>query len=82
MKRVVKPGGKVLLLEHVRSSHPVLGRLMDWLNSLVVFLVGDNINRRTVENVRKAGLEIEQVENLGVGGIFKMIVTRVGKEDS
>ena len=77
LNRVVKPGGYVLLLEHMRSSNPFLGAVMDFLNPLIVRLMGANINRRTVENVRKAGLEIEQVEDLGAGGIFKLIVARV-----
>ncbi len=49
------------------------------LNPLVVRVMGANINRRTVENVRKAGLTLEQVEDLGAGGIFKFIVARVEK---
>jgi hypothetical protein len=49
---------------------------MDILNPLVVRMMGANINRRTVENVKKAGLEIEQVEDLAAGGIFKLIVAR------
>ena len=77
MKRVVRPGGKVLLLEHMRSQNKFLGFLMDILNPLVVRMMGANINRRTVENVRNAELEIEQVEDLGMNGIFKMIVARV-----
>ena len=77
MKRVVRPGGKVLLLEHMRSQNKFLGFLMDILNPLVVRMMGANINRRTVENVRHAGLDIEQVEDLGMNGIFKMIVARV-----
>lgn len=77
MKRVVRPGGKVLLLEHMRSPNETLGTLMDLFNPLVVRMMGANINRRTVENVREAGLEIERIEDLGMGGIFKMIVGRV-----
>lgn len=76
MKRVIKPGGHVVLLEHMRSPNPVVGALMDLLNPLVVRMMGANINRRTVENVQKAGLELEQVENLGMGGVFKLIVAR------
>jgi ubiquinone/menaquinone biosynthesis C-methylase UbiE len=77
MKRVVRPGGRVLLLEHMRSLNETFGALMDLLNPLVVRMMGANINRRTVENVRKAGLEIEHIEDLAMGGIFKLIVARV-----
>lgn len=76
--RVLKPGGQVLLLEHVRSEQAFLGALMDTVNPLVVRLVGANINRRTVENVRRAGLTVESVEDLGMGDIFKLIVARKG----
>jgi ubiquinone/menaquinone biosynthesis C-methylase UbiE len=78
LRRVVRPGGLVLLLEHVRIDRPVIGRLMDLLNPIVVRLMGANINRRTVENVRRAGLTIERVENLTAHGLVKLIVTRSG----
>jgi len=77
--RVVKPGGQVLLLEHMRSANPILGALMDAVNPLVVRMMGANINRRTVENVRASGLQIGSVEDLGMGGIFKLIVARVAQ---
>ena len=77
LKRVVKPGGSVLLLEHMRSPNSMIGAWMDFLNPNVVRMMGANINRRTVDNVRRAGLEIERVEDLGAGGIFKLIVARV-----
>ncbi len=76
MKRVIKPGGRAILLEHMRSPDPTAGAVMDLLNPLVVAMMGANINRRTVENVQKAGLELERVEDLGLGGIFKLIVAR------
>jgi ubiquinone/menaquinone biosynthesis C-methylase UbiE len=73
--RVVKPGGDIWLLEHVRVDKPVIGALMDILNPLVVPLMGANINRRTVENVRTAGLEIVSVEHPG-GALVKLIHAR------
>jgi ubiquinone/menaquinone biosynthesis C-methylase UbiE len=74
--RVTKPGGRVLLLEHVRSEKRLLGALMDLLNPIVAQLMGPNINRRTVENVQRAGLYVERIENLGMVDIFKLIVAR------
>lgn len=73
--RVCHPEGKIVLLEHVRSENKFLGALMDLLNPLIVYLYGSNINRRTVENVKKAGIKIERVENLA-GEIVKLIVGR------
>jgi ubiquinone/menaquinone biosynthesis C-methylase UbiE len=73
MGRVVRPGGQILLLEHVRIDHPVIGPMMDALAPLVVSLNGANINRRTVTNVRLAGLKIDQVLDLDKMGMFKLI---------
>lgn len=77
VSRVVKPGGWVLLMEHVRSKNPLVGRLMDLFNPLVVRMMGPNINRDTVENVELAGLELFAIEDLGLGGIFKIIEAKV-----
>lgn len=76
IRRVLKPGGKLLLLEHMRSEQPIAGKIMDWLNPLTLQMMGANINRQTVENVRQSGLEIVMIENLGGGGIFKRIIAR------
>jgi len=71
--RVVKPGGRIVLLEHVRVDRPVIGPLMDLLNPLVVRLWGANINRQTVKNVHRAGLNVESIEDLGHSGLVKLI---------
>jgi ubiquinone/menaquinone biosynthesis C-methylase UbiE len=77
--RVLKPIGQLLLLEHMRSSNPALGFLMDMLNSFVVRMMGANINRRTVENVQAAGFEQVDVTELAAGGIFKYILAHKGQ---
>lgn len=74
--RVLKPTGRAVLLEHVRSETP-FGRVMDLLNPLVVRIGGANINRRTVENVRRAGLIIESMDSF-MCNIVKLIVARPG----
>lgn len=75
VERVCKPGGKVALLEHVLSASHILGWLMNLANPLVVRIIGANINRRTVANVIKSDLVLEQVTDLGAG-IFKLIEAR------
>jgi ubiquinone/menaquinone biosynthesis C-methylase UbiE len=72
--RVLKPGGKIVLLEHVISSGRVSGAIMNLLNPLVLWTSGDNINRHTVENITASGLIIEKVSDLT--GIFKLIEAR------
>jgi ubiquinone/menaquinone biosynthesis C-methylase UbiE len=72
--RVLKPGGKVVMLEHVISSGKVSGAMMNLLNPLVLWTAGDNINRHTVKNVAASGLIIEKVADLT--GIFKLIEAR------
>lgn len=74
--RVVRLGGKILLLEHMISLNPFLGTIMYAVNPLVVRMMGANINRRTLENVRAAGLQIESTEDLDKAGIFKFITAR------
>jgi ubiquinone/menaquinone biosynthesis C-methylase UbiE len=77
LARVVKPGGRIVLLEHVRVDRPAMvGKLMDWFDPLVVRMMGAHINRRTADAVRRAGLEVERVEDLAARGLVKLIVAR------
>ncbi len=59
VRRVLRPGGRLHLLEHVRSDRPGLGRALDWLNGLSLRGTGVNVNRRTVEAVAAAGFTLE-----------------------
>ncbi len=72
IRRVCKPGGSVLMLEHVRSEKPLLGPIMDLLNPVPLHLYGANINRRTVENLRLAGFRDIEVTDL-----WKDVVKRI-----
>lgn len=73
MARVVKPGGKILLLEHVWIDRPVVGRLMDAVDPLLLRMNGSHVNRRTIENVKRAGLQITRMEEFGPMGVVKLI---------
>ncbi|MBI3399797.1 MAG: class I SAM-dependent methyltransferase [Acidobacteria bacterium] len=74
IRRVLAPGGRAVLLEHVRPGGRRLGAMFDRLDPLVS-RAGPHINRRTVENVRAAGFTIEVEQNLW-SDILKLIVAR------
>lgn len=73
IRRVCKPDGKIIMIEHVRSEGKVLGLIMDIFNPITVNLYGANINRRTVENVEKAGFYKIEAINI-TGDVVKKII--------
>jgi ubiquinone/menaquinone biosynthesis C-methylase UbiE len=63
IRRVLRPGGRLLFMEHVRSEEPKLARLQDrinWLNHLVAHC---DCNRPTLDSIRAAGFSVEEVEH-------------------
>ena len=75
LHRVCKPGGQVLLLEHVLSSKPVIAKVMNFVNPAIVALAGANINRNTVKNIKACGFALVRVDERS-GDIIKLIEAR------
>ncbi|HEX8476236.1 MAG TPA: methyltransferase domain-containing protein [Pyrinomonadaceae bacterium] len=75
LRRVVRMGGTVVLLEHVRPAG-ILGYIFDALSILTVALLDDHFNRQTAEEAHRAGLELLRVERHAFG-IIQIIVCRV-----
>lgn len=75
LRRVVRPGGTVVLLEHVRPGG-ILGPLFDLLNVFTTRLFDDHVNRRTAKMVTEAGLEVVDVKSRLLG-IINLITCRV-----
>jgi ubiquinone/menaquinone biosynthesis C-methylase UbiE len=61
--RVIKPGGKLLMFEHVRSDIFWMGPMMDLLTRLSRRF-GPDLNRRTGENIVKAGFKLTREVNI------------------
>jgi ubiquinone/menaquinone biosynthesis C-methylase UbiE len=63
IRRVLRPDGHLLFLEHVRSEDPAVGRKQDrmnWLNQLVVCC---DCNRPTLDTIRQAGFAVTSLEH-------------------
>jgi ubiquinone/menaquinone biosynthesis C-methylase UbiE len=62
-RRVLRPGGRLLFIEHVRAEEPELARFQDrmnWLNRLVVHC---DCNRPTLTTIESEGFTISQLEH-------------------
>lgn len=61
--RVLKPGGELFMFEHTGSRYLPFKPMMD-LMTVLSRRMGPDMNRTTVDNVRKAGFRITEVENV------------------
>lgn len=63
LRRVLRPGGRLLFIEHVRSEDAALARWQDRLMPINMrFACGCRCNRATLEGIRGAGFRVERVE--------------------
>jgi ubiquinone/menaquinone biosynthesis C-methylase UbiE len=63
-RRVLRPGGQLLFLEHVRSDDPALARFQDRINWLNRFVVGCDCNRPTLAGIEAAGFTVSRLEQM------------------
>jgi ubiquinone/menaquinone biosynthesis C-methylase UbiE len=63
LKRVLKPGGDLIMFEHTGSKYYPF-RLMMKLMSNLTEKIGPSMSRETIENVQAAGFEVKEVDNL------------------
>ena len=77
LQRIVKNGGKIVLLEHIRPKG-FLGYLFDFFNIFSMFLIEDCFNRETAKLAEKSGLKIVEIKEKAFG-IVNLIVCEVIK---
>jgi ubiquinone/menaquinone biosynthesis C-methylase UbiE len=71
--RVVRPGGPIVFLEHVRSRLPPVAVLQELLTLVTARTQHDYWNRRTPDLVREAGIRVTS-ERRWLLGVFALIV--------
>ncbi len=72
--RVLKPGGRLLMIEHMLSDHAFLAFTLQILNPLTVRMTGANVNRKTIDNIQTAGFQIEAMKMLALRDIVRKII--------
>jgi ubiquinone/menaquinone biosynthesis C-methylase UbiE len=63
IRRVLRPGGQFLFLEHVRSDDPALARFQDRMNWLNRLVVACDCNRPTLSTIEATGFTVSHVEH-------------------
>ena len=73
LRRVLKPGGKLIFIEHVRSDDLGLARKQDRMNRINRFVAGCDCNRSTLATIEAAGFEVEHVEHTTLNKVPKFV---------
>ncbi|MGV9803974.1 class I SAM-dependent methyltransferase [Micromonospora chersina] len=72
MKRVLKPGGRLLLLDHIGSSWPPIYVAQWLLERLTIRAAGEHFTRRQLPLVQAAGFRIVETERLKAGTVERV----------
>ena len=64
LRRVLRPDGRLLFIEHVRSDEEKLARLQDRMMPINTRIAhGCHCNRPTLEGIRSAGFEVTELQH-------------------
>lgn len=76
MHRVLRPGGKLLLLDHVGSHHRIVHFGQSLLEKLSVRMCGDYQTRRPLPLVEQAGFVVQRQERLKLGMVERVAAVK------
>lgn len=73
--RVLRPGGRLILLEHVRSPRPLVRALQRLLEPLAIRCAGDHLLRDPLDHPADVGFSLESCSRTRAG-IIERVVAR------
>jgi ubiquinone/menaquinone biosynthesis C-methylase UbiE len=73
LRRVLRPGGRLLFIEHVRSTDAKLARTQDRMNGINRFMVGCECNRPTLVTIEAGGFDVLEVEQITAKKVPKFV---------
>jgi ubiquinone/menaquinone biosynthesis C-methylase UbiE len=74
MKRVLRPCGRIILVDHIRSAVKPVFWLQRAIELVTVRVDGDHMTRRSVSHLKAHGFEITERERLGPTGVVERLV--------
>lgn len=80
MKRVLAPGGRLLLLDHIGSTWPPIYAGQWLLERLTIRVAGEHFTRRQLPLVQAAGFDIVETERLKAGTVERTFARKPGSE--
>ena len=76
MIRVLRPGGTLLLADHVASTSPPVRALQRLIELVTVPLAGEHYLRRPLDHLRKHGLSVDQQQRFRLGVVERLRATK------